>query len=143
SQEWSSIPAPIFLAATMIPSKPFLRTACGAGHRRRITTVTRTLPPTFLAESPTSPSLTPSAARSCGRSTRKSTGIDEFRISFPPRRDSEISFRHLSTDGAILRYEEPAMGTLFRPFIRLLVGFVAIPLFRLFLRRVIHLQRLD
>jgi hypothetical protein len=35
------------------------------------------------------------------------------------------------------------MGTLLRPFVRLLVGFIAIPLFRLFLRRVIHLQRLD
>jgi len=35
------------------------------------------------------------------------------------------------------------MGTLLRPLIRLLVGFVAIPLFRIFLRRVIHLQRLD
>jgi hypothetical protein len=34
------------------------------------------------------------------------------------------------------------LGTL-RPFIRLLVGFVAIPMFRVFLRRVIHLQRLD
>jgi hypothetical protein len=35
------------------------------------------------------------------------------------------------------------MGTLLRPVIRLLVGFIAIPLFRMFLRRVIHLQRLD
>ncbi|HLJ10662.1 MAG TPA: DNA topoisomerase I [Planctomycetaceae bacterium] len=35
------------------------------------------------------------------------------------------------------------MGTLLRPLIRLLVGFIAIPLFRLFLRRVVHLQRLD
>jgi hypothetical protein len=35
------------------------------------------------------------------------------------------------------------MGTLLRPLIRLLVGFVAIPLFRVFLRRVVHLQRLD
>jgi hypothetical protein len=35
------------------------------------------------------------------------------------------------------------MGTLLRPLIRLLVGSIAIPLFRLFLRRVIHLQRLD
>ncbi len=35
------------------------------------------------------------------------------------------------------------MGTLLRPFVRLLVGFVAIPLFRIFLRRVVHLQRLD
>jgi len=35
------------------------------------------------------------------------------------------------------------MGTLLRPIIRLLVGFIAIPLFRIFLRRVIHLQRLD
>ncbi len=35
------------------------------------------------------------------------------------------------------------MGSLLRPFVRLLVGFIAIPLFRLFLRRVVHLQRLD
>jgi hypothetical protein len=35
------------------------------------------------------------------------------------------------------------MGTLLRPFVRLLVGFIAIPIFRVFLRRVIHLQRLD
>src|SRR5262245_50156662 len=35
------------------------------------------------------------------------------------------------------------MGTLLRPLIRLLVGFIAIPLFRVFLRRVVHLQRLD
>jgi hypothetical protein len=35
------------------------------------------------------------------------------------------------------------MGTLLRPFIRLLVGFIAIPMFRVFLRRVVHLQRLD
>jgi hypothetical protein len=35
------------------------------------------------------------------------------------------------------------MGTLLRPFVRLIVGFVAIPLFRIFLRRVVHLQRLD
>src|SRR5260221_11659369 len=35
------------------------------------------------------------------------------------------------------------MGTFLRPFVRLLVGFIAIPLFRLFLRRVVHLQRLD
>jgi hypothetical protein len=35
------------------------------------------------------------------------------------------------------------MGSLLRPLIRLLVGFIAIPLFRVFLRRVIHLQRLD
>jgi hypothetical protein len=35
------------------------------------------------------------------------------------------------------------MGTLLRPLIRLIVGFVAIPLFRIFLRRVVHLQRLD
>ncbi len=35
------------------------------------------------------------------------------------------------------------MGSLLRPVVRLLVGFIAIPLFRLFLRRVIHLQRLD
>src|SRR5260221_901215 len=35
------------------------------------------------------------------------------------------------------------MGTFLRPFVRLLVGFIAIPLFRVFLRRVIHLQRLD
>ncbi len=35
------------------------------------------------------------------------------------------------------------MGTLLRPFVRLLVGFIAIPLFRVFLRRVVHLQRLD
>ena len=35
------------------------------------------------------------------------------------------------------------MGTLLRPLIRLLVGFIAIPLFRIFLRRVVHLQRLD
>lgn len=35
------------------------------------------------------------------------------------------------------------MGSLLRPLIRLLVGFIAIPLFRLFLRRVIHMQRLD
>jgi hypothetical protein len=35
------------------------------------------------------------------------------------------------------------MGTLLRPVIRLIVGFVAIPLFRIFLRRVVHLQRLD
>ena len=35
------------------------------------------------------------------------------------------------------------MGTVLRPFVRLLVGFIAIPLFRIFLRRVIHLQRLD
>lgn len=35
------------------------------------------------------------------------------------------------------------MGTFLRPLIRLLVGFIAIPLFRLFLRRVVHLQRLD
>jgi hypothetical protein len=35
------------------------------------------------------------------------------------------------------------MGSLLRPLIRLLVGFIAIPLFRLFLRRVVHMQRLD
>src|SRR5258708_26100981 len=35
------------------------------------------------------------------------------------------------------------MGTLLRPLIRLLVGFIAIPLFRVFLRRVVHMQRLD
>jgi hypothetical protein len=35
------------------------------------------------------------------------------------------------------------MGTLLRPLIRLLVGLIAIPLFRLFLRRVVHMQRLD
>jgi hypothetical protein len=35
------------------------------------------------------------------------------------------------------------MGALLRPLVRLLVGFIAIPLFRVFLRRVIHLQRLD
>ena len=35
------------------------------------------------------------------------------------------------------------MGTLLRPFVRLLVGFIAIPLFRVFLRRIVHLQRLD
>ena len=35
------------------------------------------------------------------------------------------------------------MLSLFRPLVRLLVGFVAIPLFRLFLRRVVHMQRLD
>jgi len=35
------------------------------------------------------------------------------------------------------------MGTLLRPLIRLLVGFIAIPLFRLFLRRIVHMQRLD
>ncbi|MGE5195212.1 MAG: DNA topoisomerase I [Deltaproteobacteria bacterium] len=35
------------------------------------------------------------------------------------------------------------MGSLLRPFVRLLVGFIAIPVFRLFLRRVVHLQRLD
>ena len=35
------------------------------------------------------------------------------------------------------------MGTLLRPFVRLVVGFIAIPLFRVFLRRVVHLQRLD
>src|SRR5580704_12095475 len=36
-----------------------------------------------------------------------------------------------------------SMGSLLRPLIRLLVGFIAIPLFRVFLRRVIHMQRLD
>jgi hypothetical protein len=35
------------------------------------------------------------------------------------------------------------MGTLLRPVVRLLVGFIAIPVFRMFLRRVVHLQRLD
>ncbi len=35
------------------------------------------------------------------------------------------------------------MGTLLRPLIRLLVGFIAIPLFRMFLRRVVHMRRLD
>ncbi len=35
------------------------------------------------------------------------------------------------------------MGSLLRPLIRLVVGFIAIPLFRLFLRRVVHMQRLD
>jgi hypothetical protein len=35
------------------------------------------------------------------------------------------------------------MGSFLRPLIRLLVGFIAIPLFRLFLRRVVHMQRLD
>src|SRR5258707_15836387 len=35
------------------------------------------------------------------------------------------------------------MGALLRPLIRLVVGFIAIPLFRVFLRRVVHLQRLD
>lgn len=35
------------------------------------------------------------------------------------------------------------MGSLLRPIVRLIVGFIAIPLFRLFLRRVVHLQRLD
>lgn len=35
------------------------------------------------------------------------------------------------------------MGTLLRPLIRLIVGFIAIPLFRIFLRRVVHLKRLD
>jgi hypothetical protein len=35
------------------------------------------------------------------------------------------------------------MGTLLRPLIRLLVGLIAIPLFRVFLRRVVHMQRLD
>ncbi len=35
------------------------------------------------------------------------------------------------------------MGALLRPLIRLVVRFIAIPLFRVFLRRVIHLQRLD
>lgn len=35
------------------------------------------------------------------------------------------------------------MGTLLRPFVRLLVGFIAVPLFRLFLRRVVPRQRLD
>jgi len=35
------------------------------------------------------------------------------------------------------------MGTLLRPLIRLIVGFIAIPLFRIFLRRVVHLNRLD
>lgn len=35
------------------------------------------------------------------------------------------------------------MTTLLRPLIRLLVGVIAIPLFRMFLRRVVHLQRLD
>jgi len=35
------------------------------------------------------------------------------------------------------------MGTLLRPLVRLLVGLIAIPLFRVFLRRVVHLQRLD
>src|SRR5262245_13550964 len=35
------------------------------------------------------------------------------------------------------------MGTLLRPVIRPILGFVAIPLFRICLRRVCHLQRLD
>src|SRR5438309_7546326 len=35
------------------------------------------------------------------------------------------------------------MGTLLRPLVRLIVGFIAIPLFRVFLRRVVHLKRLD
>ncbi|HEY3966266.1 MAG TPA: DNA topoisomerase I [Planctomycetaceae bacterium] len=35
------------------------------------------------------------------------------------------------------------MASLLRPLIRLIVGFIAIPLFRLFLRRVMHVQRLD
>ena len=35
------------------------------------------------------------------------------------------------------------MGSLLRPLIRLVVGFIAIPLFRAFLRRVVHMQRLD
>jgi hypothetical protein len=35
------------------------------------------------------------------------------------------------------------MSTFLRPLIRLLVGVIAIPLFRLFLRRVVHMQRLD
>lgn len=35
------------------------------------------------------------------------------------------------------------MTALLRPLIRLIVGFIAIPAFRLFLRRVVHLQRLD
>lgn len=35
------------------------------------------------------------------------------------------------------------MGTLLRPLIRLLVGLIAIPLFRIFLRRVAHIERLS
>ncbi len=35
------------------------------------------------------------------------------------------------------------MGSLLRPFVRLIVGFIAIPLFRLFLRRVVPQKRLD
>ncbi len=35
------------------------------------------------------------------------------------------------------------MGSLLRPLIRLVVGFIAVPLFRVFLRRVVHLKRLD
>jgi hypothetical protein len=35
------------------------------------------------------------------------------------------------------------MATLLRPLIRLLVGFIAIPLFRLFLKRVVPWQKLD
>src|SRR5437660_1394989 len=72
----------------------------------------RNSPRTSLAESPTSPSLMPSAAKSCGRCIRRSTGTG-------------------------------SLDTLLRPVIRLLVGFIAIPLFRMFLRRVVHLQRLD
>jgi hypothetical protein len=35
------------------------------------------------------------------------------------------------------------MASLLRPLIRLIVGFIAIPLFRMFLRRVVPLKRLD
>ena len=35
------------------------------------------------------------------------------------------------------------MGALLRPLIRLIVGLVAIPLFRVFLRRVVHIERLN
>src|SRR5438045_728472 len=35
------------------------------------------------------------------------------------------------------------MGTLLRPLVRLLVGLIAIPLFRVFLHRVVHPRRLN